>query len=92
MLVPASQLPLIQQTDLWDHWIYWGNDESELAFPLGFGSLYNHSFTPNAVCDTNYSLEVLDFYAIRSINAGEELTINYNGCPDDRGPMWFDMD
>lgn len=48
--------------------------------PFGFGSVYNHSFNPNLmfrVISLDYRL--LQFLAIRDIEAEEELTHNYGG-------------
>jgi SET domain-containing protein len=60
------------------------------ALALGYGSIYNHSYTPNA----RYLKEppdVMSFVAIRDIAAGEEITINYHGEPDDPRPVDFEV-
>ena len=31
------------------------------------------------------------FVALRDIEAGEEVTTNYNGNPDSQEPVWFDV-
>lgn len=33
----------------------------------------------------------LDLIAYRDIEVGEEITANYNGSPDDKSPIWFDV-
>ena len=61
-----------------------------VALALGYGSIYNHSYEPNA----RYQPEppdVLAFVAIADIKSGEEITINYHGEPDDRRPVNFDV-
>lgn len=61
-----------------------------VGLTLGFGSLYNHSWSPNA----NYEDlpgNVKHFYAVEAIKAGEEVTINYNGAVDDDSPVGFDV-
>lgn len=45
--------------------------------PLGFGALYNHSDTPNAVIKIEHEHRLLILYALQGIPAGEEVTINY---------------
>ena len=65
----------------------WGRGTVALA--LGYGSLYNHSFEPNARYEDVGGRTKL-FVAIRDIEAGEEITVNYNGEPGDRSPVWFD--
>jgi SET domain-containing protein len=66
----------------------WGR--GELALALGYGSLYNHSYRPNArYLDLAGRTKV--FTAIRDIAAGEEITVNYNGKPGDETPVGFDV-
>ena len=78
--------------------------DTHVALTLGFGSLYNHSYEPNA----EYADEAAPrgaagrdappghagggakrFTALRDIAAGEEITVNYNGDPDDDGEVGF---
>ena len=57
---------------------------------LGFGSLYNHSYTLNARYeDVNGHMK--NYVAIRDIQAGEEVMINYNGDANSTEPVWFDV-
>lgn len=63
-------------------------DDKHLAVCLGYGSLYNHSYTPNARYDQGPGA-CMRFTAIRDIAADEEICINYNGSPEDRSPMNF---
>jgi len=67
---------------------WWGEDK---AIALGYGSLYNHSFNPNAYYITNIENDSIDFYSGMDIQKGEEILINYNGDPDDQSPIWFDV-
>jgi SET domain-containing protein len=66
----------------------WG--EGTVALALGYGSLYNHSFAPNSRYDDE-GQRVKVYTAIRDIDAGEEITINYNGEPTDRSPVGFEV-
>jgi SET domain-containing protein len=65
-------------------------DRKHLAVCLGYGSLYNHSYTPNARYDDGPGLTML-FTAIRDIAPGEEICINYNGDPRDRSAVGFEV-
>ncbi|MGE3819259.1 MAG: SET domain-containing protein [Isosphaeraceae bacterium] len=65
----------------------WG--EGTVALALGYGSLYNHSYRPNARYDDGARQKV--FTALRDVAAGEEITINYNGDPDDPEPVGFEV-
>lgn len=61
-----------------------------VGLTLGFGSLYNHSWSPNATYE-DLPGNVKHFYAVIAINAGDEVTINYNGAVDDESPVGFDV-
>jgi len=55
---------------------YWLEDQDSLL-GLGFAGLYNHSFEPNADYQVDKVSEVIRHYAIRDIEPGEEITLNY---------------
>jgi SET domain-containing protein len=63
------------------------------AFPAVFGfgksSFYNHSPEANAFYTLSLKRKVIRFYAYRKIIADDEITINYNGSPDDHKPVYF---
>lgn len=59
---------------------------------LGYGSLINHSFTPNTDWKQNFKTQKMTYRALRQIKKGEEITVNYNGEPDDLTPIdWFEV-
>lgn len=62
----------------------WGEGATALA--LGYGSLYNHSYDPNAT--TVETDDELVITAVRDIAAGEEIFINYMGTAT--SGVWFD--
>ncbi len=68
----------------------WGSQEGHdcVALPLGYGSIYNHSYEPNATSQTELP-DVMEFIAIKDIQPDEEITINYNGDPADMDPVDF---
>jgi len=62
------------------------------AMVLGYGSLYNHSFSPNAGWKPNLKTMCMEYSAVKDIKKNEEITVNYNGEPDDKAPIdWFDV-
>ena len=85
-----EDLPLIHKTRLHDYYFLWGDDETKCALALGYGSLYNHEYTPNARYEVDFEEETICFYSLRVIKAGEEITVNYNGDWEDNNPVWFD--
>lgn len=77
----------IDQTPLECYYFRW--KEAVNAILFGFGSLYNHSYSPNAVYVRNFADTTMDFVAHRDIEQHEEITINYNGVPESKEPLWF---
>lgn len=57
---------------------------------LGNGSLYNHSFYPNAICEESEN-NTLMIKALKRIENGEEILINYGGNPDSVPRIWFKL-
>ncbi len=88
VVCPPEQEGLLERTELCGLYFTWKDDAIGLA--LGFGSLYNHAWEPNAWYDIDHDLEVVRFFAVRPIAEGEEITINYTGHPDGRDEIWFD--
>jgi SET domain-containing protein len=71
---------------MWEH----GTVEEDLykhqgraAIALGFTSLLNHSYTPNCEFIRHIDDLVIDVVALRAIDPGEELTIDYQMT------LWF---
>ncbi len=65
-------------------------NRATVALALGYGSLYNHSYAPNARYDEQAGA-LMVFTSIRAIFPGEEITINYNGDPEDQSPVGFEV-
>lgn len=76
---------------LLNHYIYPWKSTRSASVVLGYGSIINHSFTPNADWKQNFKTDCMVYRALRSIKKGEEITVNYNGEPDDLTPIdWFE--
>jgi SET domain-containing protein len=91
VVFPASQMDTIDGTTLGDYYFHWGEDDEGGAILLGMCSLCNHSYTPNARFERKFANGTIEFVALRDIEAGEEITTNYHGEPDDPDPVWFDV-
>ena len=74
------------EAELADYAFEWAPGKVGLA--MGYGSIYNHSFAPNAYY-TDDGPQIKSYIALRDIEAGEEITINYNADPDDQTPVDF---
>ncbi|MDY3558388.1 SET domain-containing protein-lysine N-methyltransferase [Gemmata sp. JC673] len=61
-----------------EHYVFeWDAGTGELAIALGYGSLYNHSPEPNARFNPRASREDIVFRALRDIEAGEQIFVDY---------------
>ena len=89
VVVPARQRTSVEETELGRFCFVWDDRTGSLAFALGRGSLINHSYDPNVVTEKKVAARLIVFVARRRIEAGEELTINYNGEPSNREPVGF---
>ena len=87
---PNEQHEHIEKTLLEDYAFEYGIHHS--AILLGYGMLFNHSYTPNATYDINFDNHTFDFFAYTDITAGEEILINYNGEVDNEDPLWFNKE
>ncbi|RAS87746.1 SET domain-containing protein-lysine N-methyltransferase, partial [Priestia endophytica] len=77
---PNKEHEHIEKTTLADYAFEYGVNHT--AILLGYGMLFNHSYTPNATYKINFDNHTFDFYAYTDIQAGEEILINYNGDVD----------
>ena len=88
LLIPIKDLVAGKKNPFLNTYLYvW--DDDHFAISLGYGSLYNHSYEPNA--KYLFGKLRLTYRAARDIETGEEITINYNYYPGNRDPMAFDV-
>lgn len=90
LVIPKSEIEFLEKTLLQDYYFLWGENEEEAAVMFGICSLCNHSYRPNAVFNLRPETLTIKFVAHRDIEEGEEITINYNGDPEDQSSIWFD--
>jgi SET domain-containing protein len=83
IILPNPQWEFLEQTALRNHYWYWNEDA--MAFCLGYGALYNHSADPNARIVRKFEQNIMEFVALRKIEADEEITVDYD-CP-----LWFEV-
>ena len=87
IVLPSAQAGFLDQTLLKNYYYHW--DNASVALALGFGSLYNHAYAPNAHYVKSVKEALIKFVALRTIEVGEEITVNYNGDPTDQAALWF---
>jgi len=89
--IQAAEIQAIEACVLANYYFRWGEDDRQGAIALGYGSIYNHSYSPNARYVKHFDRGTIDFVALRDIAAGEEIRTNYNGEPDSRKMVWFEV-
>lgn len=88
IVLTLAESELCQKT-IFDSYLFdWSHGEKS-ALPLGYGAIYNHSFSPNARYYFSHTRHLMIFKAIKSIRPGEEITVNYNFEPHDRTPLYM---
>ena len=81
----------LDQTVLHDYIFEWGSDSEQCCMALGYVPLYNHSYRSNCEYEMNFRRKTITVRTVRKVEAGEELTINYNGDWNNEKRVWFDV-
>jgi SET domain-containing protein len=92
IVMGAEDRKLLDQTLLHDYIFEWTPEGKQMCcMALGNIPMYNHSYSSNCEHFMNYEDETMFIKTMRDIEAGEELTINYNGEWDESKEVWFDV-
>jgi SET domain-containing protein len=90
--ITPKERKIVEKT-IFTYYIYPWRSTLSGSLVLGYGSIYNHSFHPNADWKQNFKTQSMVYRAIKAIKKGEEITVNYNGEPDDQTPVdWFEVE
>ncbi|MBI1344144.1 MAG: SET domain-containing protein-lysine N-methyltransferase [Terrimonas sp.] len=90
IVMSAKERELLDQTLLHDYIFEWGPGKEKCGMALGYIAVYNHAYYANCEYEMDYDQALIKVKAVRFINRGEQLFINYNGNWDDQKPLWFD--
>jgi uncharacterized protein len=90
IVMKQSERKLLDQTLLHDYIFEWGNRKKQCCMAMGYVPLYNHSYDSNCEYEMEFDKEVISVKAVRNIEKGEELFINYNGTYNNKKAVWFD--
>jgi len=82
IVMPDDHVEWLEKTALADYYYLWG--DSHIALVLGYGSLYNHSTSPNVSFYPDAVNQIMVYEARKKIRKDEELLIDYQ-CR-----LWFD--
>lgn len=87
-----KELITIKHTKILNYLFEWDlNSNEKVALVLGYGPIYNHSQNANAKNHKDFKNKYMIFYAIKDIEKGEEILINYHGDPNCKEPVWFEV-
>jgi SET domain-containing protein len=90
--VTPKERKIVEKT-IFTYYIYPWRSTLSGSLVLGYGSIYNHSHSPNADWKQNFKNNSMVYRAVKPIKKGEEITVNYNGEPDDQTPIdWFEVE
>ena len=97
-IIEISPVIVMEETDrqhldktlLHDYIFEWGKNKKQCCMALGLIPMYNHSYKSNCEYFMDYDDATIMIKTIKRIDAGQELTINYNGDFDDGKKVWFD--
>lgn len=92
VVMKHAERKLIDQTLLHDYIFEWGNRKKQCCMALGYVPVYNHSYNSNCEYEMEFDKEIISVRAVRNIEKGEELFINYNGTYNDSKPLWFEAE
>ncbi len=90
IVMSAAERKLLDQTLLHDYIFEWGDEKDRCCMALGYVPIYNHSYQSNCEYEMHYDNHQIRITAVKNIEAGSELFINYNGNWNDEKPVWFD--
>lgn len=90
IMIPKGDVETVHSTILHDYYFVWPDDSGRLALALGYGSIYNHSATPNAEIVFDLDAHTIIFQCIQTIAAGDEICIDYQGGVKNAPSLWFD--
>ena len=89
ILLEKSEKEFLQSTALFSYYFLVGDENTPVALGLGYSSLYNHAYKASAVYSISLKDVTIKIKACKLIKPGDEITLNYNGSPNDKTPVYF---
>lgn len=91
IIVPPEERKLMDKSVLYNYYFVSPKPNSQICIVLGYGSIYNHSYQPNAEIVFDMENQRVEFHCIRFIDSGEEILVDYSGGMKDAPELWFEM-
>ena len=96
ILISNKEWDIIEDTVISNYSYEWDDPnckgEYESAISLSISQFINHSYNPNVKYVYDYKNKCIEHITIRDIYKDEEITVNYNGEPFDKSPVWFEVE
>ncbi|MFM7645203.1 MAG: SET domain-containing protein-lysine N-methyltransferase [Sphingomonadales bacterium] len=89
IVLSHEERSLLDKTMLHDYIFEWNPQLRQCCMALGYVPLYNHGCPSNCEYEMDFEARLISIRAVRPINEGEELLINYHGDHDNPAPLWF---
>lgn len=89
VFLSVEEKELLRYSTLFNYYFLVDDPAYPAVFGLGYSSFYNHSPQANAFYTFSSKRNIIRIYAYKKIMAGEEITINYNGSPNNDAPVYF---
>jgi SET domain-containing protein len=86
LTLTPTERKILEKT-VFNYYIYPWRSVRGASMVLGYGSIYNHAYDPNADWKQDFRGTNMVYRAIKPIKKGDEITVNYNGEPDDDTPL-----
>ena len=92
IVMTKEERTYLDKTLLHDYIFEWGEQQDQCCMALGLIPIYNHSYTSNCEYYMDFEEQMILIKTVRKVDAGEELTINYNRDWNDDKKVWFDVE
>lgn len=91
IVMELSDREHLDKTLLHDYIFEWGKEKKQCCMALGLIPMYNHDYKSNCEYFMDFEDNTIMVKTVRTVERGEELTINYNGDWNDGKKIWFDV-
>ncbi len=89
ILLSETDKELLTNTSLFHHYFLVPDKKTPVALGLGYSSIYTHASRANASYQLHLAKQYIIMKACKSIQAGERITLNFNGEANDASPVYI---
>ncbi len=89
--IPEGNITNLEASNLLNYIYFFGERKDKQLIALGYGSIYNHNYIPNAKYRIIPKARTIEFISIKNIKKDEEITVNYVQGNHKSAPLWFEV-